>query len=495
MTQFPFTFADASLHLMADEDLIESSQGVKRRLCPVTKHPDPVFVLDKPWEGSCGDCIQDPPYANVMFDPRQRVFHCWYDVASRFSESCYAEGFANQSSALGYARSSDGINWEKPSLGQVLYRNSYENNMLRFLGPPGSGIASSSPYSMIYVDGVRHPELFEGLPDEDYQFCCSPVIGGSRPFLARSVTMCFSADGINWRMVYPPVITGDGETNTLGTDPLNDSYIMTLRSVAHFHLAHRWEMPWLRHIALSRSRDLRHWTPPVTVLEVDESDSPDTEIYRMTVLAYGSGYIGLMMMFYKHEMTLDIQLAYSRDLLHWKRIGDRKPLVPRGPEGSWDSQHVATANCQPYLDGDILRFWYGGKDAPHYQAGSAAFGTATLRRDGFVCIEAGKKQGVATTAPFRANVVSSLELNVDASDGEVLVEILGDDGTPLPGFSRRDCTAIRRDGTRVPVRFSGSLASLAGKQVSLRFHLRGASIYAVIFPGASPQGPRSRSKG
>jgi hypothetical protein len=142
---FPFTFADPSLYLMADEDLIESSRGVTRRLCPVTKRPDPVFLLDRPWEGGGIGCLQDPPYANVLFDPRQRVFHCWYDVANRFSEGHYVEGFANQSSALCYARSADGINWEKPVIGQVLHRGSYSNNMLRFLGPPAPASHPARP--------------------------------------------------------------------------------------------------------------------------------------------------------------------------------------------------------------------------------------------------------------------------------------------------------------------------------------------------------------
>jgi hypothetical protein len=405
----------------------------------------------------------------------------------------------------------DGISWEKPALGQVLYRNSYHNNMMRFVGPPGSGIASSSPYSMIYVAGVRHPEpvaghpepvgghpelvgghpepvgghpeLVEGSPEEDYQFCCSPVVGGDGPFFRRSVTLCFSADGINWRLVHPPVMAGDGETNTLATDPLNDAYIMTLRSVAHAHLAQRWDRPWKRHIALARSRDLYNWTPPVTVLEVDEYDSPDTEIYRMTVIAYGSGYVGLMMMFYKHEMTLDIQLAYSRDLMNWKRVGNRERLVPLGPAGSWDSRHVATINCQPYLDGDALRWWYGGKDAPHYQAGRAALGTATLRRDGFVCIEAGDKPGVATTVPFRITHPPSLAINVDASDGEALVELLDEDSNPIPGFTKRDCAPIRGDHIRAPVRFKGDAAALLGKAIRLRLHLGNAKLYAIKTPG------------
>lgn len=453
MHAFPVTFADPDLYLMADESLIESSRGVTRRLCPVAKHPEPVIVPDRPWEAYPDgvDAYQDPLFSNVLFDCERRIFHCWYNIPHRFLDSLYVEGFANQSSSMCYARSEDGIRWEKPVIGQVLYRNSYENNMLRMPGP----------HSVVHYRA-------DGTED---RFVCSPRIN-------QGMTFSFSPDGINWRTVMPPVIAGDGETNTLALDPFNSAYVLTMRSQAYVNFCSRWGREWKRHIALCRSRDLVHWTPPRTVIEVDEQDPDDAQIYRATVVAYGHGYLALLLMFYTHEMTLDVQLAFSRDLMNWQRVGGRAPILERGPEGSWDSKHVLFSNSQPHDEGDVIRFWYGGKDAPHYQAGHAGFGTATLRRDGFVCIEAGGRSGSAVTVPFRWDELSGIELNVDASDGAASVELLDEDGRPTPGFSRNDCEPITGDHIRAPVRFKGDIRRLAGRELRLRFHLTNARLFA-----------------
>ncbi len=213
-------------------------------------------------------------------------------------------------------------------------------------------------------------------------------------------------------------------------------------------------------------------------MEVDEHDPDDAQIYRATVIAYGRGYLALLLMFYTHEMTLDVQLAFSHDLMNWQRVGGRKPILERGPEGSWDSKHVLFANSQPHDEGDALRFWYSGKDAPHYQAGRAGFGTATLRRDGFVCLEAGESEGSAVTVPFRWERLSGIELNIDASGGAARADVLDERGVVIPGFSRNDCKPITGDHIRAPLRFKGGVARLAGRKVRLRFHLTNARLYS-----------------
>ncbi len=236
------TFADPNLYLMVDESLIESSRGLTRRLCPVKKHPVPLIVPDKPWEAYPDgvDTYQDPLFANVLYDCERRIFHCWYNIPHRFLDSLYVEGFANQSSSMCYARSEDGINWEKPVIGQVLYRGSYENNMLRMPGP----------HSVVYCPSAGQIPEARGA-----RFVCSPRTNGG-------MTFSFSPDGINWRTIAPPVIAGDGETNTLALDPLNGGCVLTMRSQAYVNFCSRWGREWKRHIALCRSRDLLHWTPP-----------------------------------------------------------------------------------------------------------------------------------------------------------------------------------------------------------------------------------------
>jgi len=473
--------------------LIETSENAVRRICLIEKHPEPVLRPDKPWEGASPDgevtSLQDPFYASVLFDPSEGIFRCWYRALNRCLSKSYSRSFANQASQLCYAVSSDGLHWEKPTTHQVLYDGSYENNMVRLIDE-----SSAAPDN--YADSMGAVIPYSSADSED-RFVSSIHTGFDDPIYPKGITMCFSPDGLNWRMHFPPVIPLDGDCHALSWDSRNKCYLLTTRSSQHANLCRRWGRGWKRHIALSRSRDLFHWTPSQTVLEADEKDPDDTELYMMHIVPYGHAYLGQLLMFYTHEMVLDNQLALSRDLETWQRIGGRQPILARGPEGSWDSKHVTLTKNPPHPEGTKLRFWYGGKSAPHYQAGYGALGTGTLRRDGFVCYETGKEEGVLTTIPFRVKGGSWIALNVDAADGEVCVAVVDKAGNPIEGCTRDDCVPIHGDHTRVLVNFKaepgrffdrGNFLRFAD-EVRFRFYLRNAKLYAFKAPNLTPSWP------
>ena len=96
---------------------------------------NPLFTQDMPWEIRI-----DNGYPNVIYDRREQIFHCYYTL---FTEDKDTEGTTLQErtqrnyrprmdrvTSLAYARSKDGIHWEKPSLGLVDWRGSKENNLL-----------------------------------------------------------------------------------------------------------------------------------------------------------------------------------------------------------------------------------------------------------------------------------------------------------------------------------------------------------------------------
>jgi hypothetical protein len=250
-----------------------------------------------------------------------------------------------------------------------------------------------------------------------------------------------------------------------------------------------------RHIALAKSRDLIHWTPMLTILEADERDPANAQMYYMHIVPYGRHYLGFVQMFYMSEdMTygpLEMHLAISDDGENWRRAGDkwtkRSPILPRGPEGSWDQAHVDLFACPPMplgARGERLRFWYGGKDTEHWQAGSTAASSATLRRDGFACWEAGPEGGTITTRLLKLTWATFPALNVDARDGEVRVEILKEDGTILEGCAAAQCTPITGDHIRQVVEWPGQRGTwvrYTGK-VRFRFYLKNAKLYAAKLP-------------
>jgi hypothetical protein len=148
--------------------------------------------------------------------------------------------------------------------------------------------------------------------------------------------------------------------------------------------------------------------------------------------------------------------------------------------GSFDKDGVFPAS-QFVTVGDEHWIYYGGSSERHYSIGrDMRIGLAKIRLDGFIALEAGEEPGQVVTKPFRVDG-DRLEVNIDARQGQLRMEILDEQGKPIPGYTLEDS----RDQTTVDsVRFEptwknrASLAPLKGKTVSLRFVLRNARLYA-----------------
>ena len=110
----------------------------------------------------------------------------------------------------------------------------------------------------------------------------------------------------------------------------------------------------------------------------------------------------------------------------------------------------------------------------------ARLALAKLRLDGFFYLEAGQKPGVVETKPFEV-VGNRLQVNVDATEGEVRVEVLDSGGKPLPPFSGGRSKAYRGiDELRLEPEWveQEGLSALKGQQIRLRFHLDNARLYS-----------------
>jgi hypothetical protein len=99
-------------------------------------------------------------------------------------------------------------------------------------------------------------------------------------------------------------------------------------------------------------------------------------------------------------------------------------------------------------------------------------------------MDAADDEGTLSTRALRFRN-PALYLNADAAKGELRVEVLGSDKRPLAGFGAADCEVVRTDSLRHRIGWKGnvSLASLAGKDVRLKFYLRNASLYSFSFGG------------
>ena len=134
--------------------------------------------------------------------------------------------------------------------------------------------------------------------------------------------------------------------------------------------------------------------------------------------------------------------------------------------------------------GDEIYLYYGGVQGPHTgkkfksveRRTQPMLGLATIRRDGFVSVEAGAEEGVLLTKPME---MGGEELHVNAdSRGELIVEVTDEEGVTLEGYTSH---SLAEDRTDVVVGFDRPLGGLAGQTMRLRFRMREANLYSYWF--------------
>ena len=325
-----------------------------------------------------------------------------------------------------------------------------------------------------------------------------------------------SPDGVHWKRVEVGRIQSFDEGN-FSLDTENGLFVHTVKRGSRFGRA----------LAIATSRDFSNWDDLGVVFGSDERDQElaktnilarfedktlqhppyndpavyRVDVYNMGVFRYEGLYIGMPAMYHatgpvpNYPNTVGfhlVQLACSRDLQHWDRLGDRQPFI--GPSklesGAYDLTQILPAST-PILRDDELWFYYTGLKwrgsftyvgtfpngeyvpIPGKDRDGGAICLAVLRRDGFVSLDAGNKQGILQTQPFQLPA-ENLRVNANLRGGELQVEVLGEAGTLLA--TSDTTTGDQLDGT---VSWQGEgLAGLAGKTVSLRFRLRVGSLYS-----------------
>jgi hypothetical protein len=238
----------------------------------------------------------------------------------------------------------------------------------------------------------------------------------------------------------------------------------------------------------------------------------NVDVYNMGCFRYEGLYIGMPAMFHKTGQVPGtwhgfdairndpamvgvirygswdgfhhVQLVSSRDLHHWDRLGDRKPFLDLSPlsAGAYDLSCLIGPSF-PIVRGDELWFYYTGLKAyggEYVYDGlgrdRAAICLATLRRDGFISVDAGEDEGSVLTEPFSLPA-GELHLNVDASQGSLVVQVCDENAKAIPGFEAS--TPVKGDKADVAVQWSGrKIQELANKKVCLKLQLTQASLYS-----------------
>jgi len=506
----PFVVEKGVRQLFLDDEGVEGLEGLRRVVNQPTRHPEnPVVQGEYPWEKASTSV-----YGTALFDEAMGRFRLWYlcTPGPLPSGRKWVEvgGYRRVTNCtlVGYATSLDGIHWEKPFLNQLSFEGSTENNLVKIGidNPEGISILfdpqdpdPARRYKAFFWDrrvsppGDPSPPKLGGM--EGGQGGVNEGRGGASgpapapvpqepPGLtpaqaAGGLWVAFSPDGLTWQTHGPVLPQGSDTTQAVVYDPKINRYV----AFGRFGFG--------RNVARTESEDFLHWTEPKLVLTPDAKDGPAAQIYGMPTDLYEGLYLGMFWIYREGtDGKIDTQLAVSRDGLHWKRVADRQTFLPNAPDGARDDG-MSRVVGRYIVRGDTIYLYYSMVNGPHRgpkfptveRKFPPAIGLVTLRRDGFVSLDAGEEEGRVLTRPF-VLPDGDLYVNVDVTPpapsldkGGVRVTVCDEAGRPWPGFENSQPLTV--DSTRARVEWTGAnLGSLRGRTVRLGFTVQRGKLFS-----------------
>jgi hypothetical protein len=481
--------------LFVDKVLVRETDRVWFTQHQGKKHPaNPVLKPDRPWEGWLTYV-----YGDVIYDREERIFKMWYLAGNETD-------YFDHNTITCYATSQDGIHWDKPEIGTLESKNGKPHNAVGIFKLPSV-----------------HKDMDESDPARRYKMICfSWYADSTGSTKSPSYRTMVSPDGLNWTRESTEPIAPKSDVITGFWDTQRQIY------VAFPKIGRLWRGHGRRLFSTITSEDFINWTEPVSSWETDLRDDagslarieqvrpildvPDdeklmhTDFYGVGVYQAESCTIGFPWIFTVNNKNRfgtnqdgpqEVQLAVSRDLVHWQRPF-RTPVIAIGEDlTEWDCSYHTTA-AQAIRVGDEIWLYYGGANYTHgtpalnlpkqYDKSNgrggrfgSAIGLVTWPLDRFVSVDASAEGGTLTTVPFEFSG-DRLVINVATqSQGHVVVELCDAIGRRLPDYP--PSRPFSGDDLRHTVSFDSTadVSALAGSPVSLKFHLKSASLYSFAF--------------
>ena len=480
---------DVGRQLFVDAFLIERTT-LNRVFHAAQKYEgNPILVPETEAEQERDAATACPFDDGVAYDPVTKKFLLWY--------------LASFPGHTAVAFSDDGLHWERPDL-DIL---------------PGTNVVLPHDYPNRSRDSFC-PFLDHNAQDPSERFKAYLYVRhGEIHQKGRRISenwLMKSGDGVHWDHAARFSVRGADGT-TIHYNPFRQKWVLNLkhgyegmRGRAYIERDQFWQFQQLREAAPEEAlRQVRSLDEPVPRLAegqllwigADRLDTPDpewvvqepTQLYMLEVVPYESLMLGVFAIHYgphndicekgKFPKLTQIKLGYSRDGFHWHRP-DREPFIgATKKDGDWDRAYLRPA-AGSIIARNRLHFYYSGFSgvAPSgvrdlYAGGSTH--VASVRRDGFVSMDAGKSPGELVTRPLTFEG-SHMFVNLDAPKGELRIEALDQEGRVIEPFSIERCIPVIEDGTCVPIRWQGAadLSKVGGRPIRFRFRLTNGSLYA-----------------
>ena len=457
------------------------------------------FAYEKDWHRLDNPC--------VWWDPVEKKYRMWYWGLIRTRDQ---DGRARWKSPIGYAESDDGLNWQKPILGNVEYNgDGGKNNIVtdEFMTPQALPLPEPDAEGNRIRFYEQHTYRMMGskdgrTPGKIVQLKLPPF--PNEEFYRRMVGRGAPKDGGRWMW-----------------DPQEQVYRMSVKLQG---LVPGSQNPnqFRRILGLASSNDGIEWQwahfPLMPDLKDDEfvSRLPErknksvpahAEFEQMAMFRYQGVVIGYAntLYFYDEYITkhnsganTGVHLVWSRDGVNWQRPTERYQLFPTPIGTPYWGMCKGAGSLPPLRMGKELWIYRdvaeGGTNNLYKPPKQKWLTLSTLRTDGWAGYRAGNQWGHITTQFLKAD--GKLRVNADCTDGEMRIEVIeaGERRAyfrprkeVIPGFSKDDCLPITGDVYDAEINWSDAKwSTLNGKWVALRIHLKNATIYSFRTNGESP---------
>lgn len=428
-------------YFLCDDRVVGDRWMVERFVTPLARHPgNPVMTRDKPWEGT-------GPHmgGTVLRDPQDGLCKMWYSV---WNSHAYFNNLPFSYNVC-YAESEDGLTWNKPDLGVFEYEGSTENNCIRL----GDDKTQNIDVCLNPLPG-RYPGKFLAIHNQK---------GG--------VFVSSSKDGKTFtRIMEAPAIEYHSDThNNFVYDEVRDLWFLFCRPRS-------WAGDHRRRVSVQQSADLNNWTHETTILVPTETDQP--EFYGMTVFRRGDLFFGALQTYDRATGFMQAELAWSGDAYHWTQLPTHPAWVERGVEGAWDHGMAMLAES-PVIDGESMRFYYGGFPLPHdtKEENICGIGMMTAELDRLVGLRPSSPEpGLVLT---RTLDVRGKRLVVNARvTGSIHAELRYGNNKTVEGWTFDDCEPLTASGFASEITWkSRPIGEVPEPDIQILFKLDNAELY------------------
>jgi len=502
--------ADRMPLLMPDD--FENLQLVSWRVEQGVPDPhNPLLEPAMPWDS--GGIMA---HGTVLRDPIDGLWKAWQ--VSTPAETTF-EGLDAQHEyhrRLTYLESKDGVNWYRPELSLVRWPGYERTNIIFDMDSGGTSV-----YASVFV----HPENKE-WPYEMFVMRSPKWAGlkvnevGGRPGPTERFGnyRYHSKDGKAWELFEGPIYPsqgGGGDVSYVYQEPDNSyvSYFKTYNKLRPGDRIIEYDnnsRGALRSVSRRTSPDGSDWGNEKLVLVRDFRDPDYAQFLEICPVPVPGGYVALVNYYDAAIQTMSLQLAASRDGIHWWRP-DRRPALANAPLGDYGGGMIWQMH-HPIIEGNRMHVYYAGSEGLHGEIFDTRFGprievggetvigshTPTLPFNTALCratwgfarlwalvpSAGGATLGEAVTRPG-IPAGGRLAANVHVKQGGALwAELLDNAGQPISGFTAEDCEPLTGDHSRAVFNWKGG-ASAPADATKIRFILKRAFLYGYEWEGAT----------